>query len=293
VQSAEVNISLKSPLDQLQAKAAEWNVTLEETRETPTSLLGFGSRAGMGVVLKMSKYAGDESHSGKVLEAFGGDGAVRVYESETGAVLLERLEPGDELVNVVKRGDDEEATRILAQVIGKLANHRAPTECPTVADWGRGFDRYLESRDKQIPPELVHEGRNLYEELASTQRTIMLLHGDLQHYNVLFDNQRGWVAIDPKGVVGELEYDVGALLRNPVELPEILTNSEIITRRLDTLTTLLDLDHSRALAWSFAQAVLSAIWDVEDNYSLSPKNPALLLAQTLKPMLATKRHKRH
>ena len=43
----------------------------------------------------------------------------------------------------------------------------------------------------------------------------MLLHGDLQHYNVLLDKDRGWVAIDPKGVVGELEYEVGALLRNP------------------------------------------------------------------------------
>ena len=288
-----MNINLKSPLDQLQAKAAEWNVTLEETRETPSSLLGFGSRAGTRVVLKISKQAGDESHSGKVLEAFSGDGAIRVYESETGAVLLEQLQPGEELVNLVKRGKDEEATRILAQVIGKLANHQAPTECPTVADWGRSFDRYLRSDDKQVPRELVHEAAGLYKDLASTQSTTMLLHGDLQHYNVLFDNRRGWVAIDPKGVVGELEYEVGALLRNPMELPDLLSDPAIITCRLETLTTLLHLDHSRALAWSFAQAVLSAIWGVEDGYEIDSNNPALLLAKTLKPMLATKRHKRH
>ena len=280
-------------MDQLQAKAAEWNVTLEETRETHSSLLGFGSRAGTGVVLKVSKQDGDESHSGKVLEAFRGDGAVRVYESETGAVLLERLEPGEELVNVVKRGNDDEATRILAQVIGRLANHTAPTECPTVADWGRGFDWYLQSGDRQISPGLVHEAAALYKDLASTQRTTMLLHGDLQHYNVLFDNRLGWIAIDPKGAVGELEYEVGALLRNPVELPELLSDPITITRRLDTLTTLLHLDDSRALAWSFAQAVLSAIWGVEDGYQIDSNNPSLLLAQALKPMLATKRHKRH
>ena len=74
----------------------------------------------------------------------------------------------------------------------------------------------------------------------------MLLHGDLQHYNVLFDNQRGWTAIDPKGVVGELEYELGALLRNPIELPDVFTNPERIKHRLEILTTALQLDYSRA-----------------------------------------------
>ena len=257
-------IKMKSPLDHLQAKAADWNVTIEEIRETPSSLVGFGSRAGARVVLKITKKSGDESHSGKVLRAFGTDGAVRVYESETDAVFLERLEPGTDLVELVKRGEDEEATRILAQVIGKLAHHKAPAECPTVADWGRGFDRYLESGDRQIPRDLVTEAYDVYRDLASSQRTTMLLHGDLQHYNVLFDNERGWVAIDPKGVVGELEYELGPLLRNPVELPELHTNPVIFNRRLEILTEILGLDDSRARRWFFAQSVLSKIWGIED-----------------------------
>ena len=125
------------------------------------SLLGFGERAGVRVVLKILKRSGDESHSGKVLRALAGDGAVRVYESETDAVLLERLEPGHDLVDLVKRGQDDEATRIIAQVMGKFAHREAPVECPTVADWGRGFDRYLESGDQQISRELVHEARKV------------------------------------------------------------------------------------------------------------------------------------
>ena len=88
-------------MHRLQLKAVEWNVSLEDTRETPGSVLGFGGRDGLGVVLKITKVAGDESHSGEVLKAYGGDGAVRVYESETGAVLLERLEPGEDLVDLV------------------------------------------------------------------------------------------------------------------------------------------------------------------------------------------------
>ena len=271
---------------QLQATAEAWDVMIEEVQETPTSVLGFGVRAGRRVVLKITKHAGDESHSGEVLKAFAGNGAVTVYESETGAVLLERLEPGEQLVNLVKRGDEEEATKILAQVMKKLAHHQAPAECPTVADWGRGFDRYLASGDRQLPLELVHEARNLYQDLTSTQVTTMLLHGDLQHYNVLFDNERGWVAIDPKGVVGEWEYEVGPLLRNPVEHPELFATPATIKRRLEILTTLLPLNYSRTLHWSYAQAILSAIWDVEDGYKITPNNPSLTLARYLRPMLS-------
>ncbi|HEX6718119.1 MAG TPA: aminoglycoside phosphotransferase family protein, partial [Pyrinomonadaceae bacterium] len=252
--------------ERVQDKAAEWNVRLEEIRETPTSLVGFGMRADTRVVLKITKYTGDESHSGAVLRAYDGEGSVRVYESEIGVVLLERLEPGDQLVNVVKHGGDEEATWILAEVIAKLADHQAPAECPTVADWGRGFDRYLQSGDEQIPRALVDEARGLYQDLTASQRTMMLLHGDLQHYNILFDNKRGWVAIDPKGVVGELEYEIGPLLRNPVELPEVFANPATIKRRLEMLTTSLQLDYTRTLKWSYAQAVLSAIWEIEDGH---------------------------
>ena len=272
---------METTLERLQSKAAEWSVTLEETRETPSSLLGFGLREGVRVVLKLTKQAGDESHSGKVLRAFAGDGVVRVYESETGAVLLERLEPGEDLVGLVKRGEDDAATQILAELMAKLAHHEAPPECPTVGDWGRGFDRYLNTGDQRIPLHLVHQAHELFQDLVSTQRTTMLLHGDLQHYTVLFDNHRGWVAIDPKGVVGELEYEIGAILRNPVELREFYSMPEIINRRLRTLTTSLNLNYSHTLHWSFAQAVLSAIWDIEDGHRVYPDHPSLLLAQTL------------
>jgi streptomycin 6-kinase len=125
----------------------------------------------------------------------------------------------------------------------------------------------------------------MYQQLANSQRTTMLLHGDLQHYNVLFDTKHGWLAIDPKGVVGELEYEVGALIRNPMELPELFTQRATIERRLEILTRLLPLDQRRALRWCFAQAVLSVIWSVEDGYKIEHNHPVLLLAHTLRSMI--------
>ena len=272
--------------DRLYAKAAAWNVTLEETSETATSLLGFGVRHGERVVLKLTTGAHDELHAGKVLRAFGGSGAVRVLEDEVGAVLLERLDPGEQLVDLVRRGNDDEATMILAGVIEKLAHHTPPQACPGVADWGRGFDRYVNSGDGQISRGLVREAQTVYKEMVASQGPTMLLHGDLQHYNVLFDGDRGWVVIDPKGVVGELEYEIGALLRNPIDLPELWTNRATVERRLDILTSLLPLDRTRTLKWSFAQAVLSAIWGIEDGYEVQSTDAGLQLANILRPMIS-------
>ena len=268
----------------LRTRAAQWQVEIEETRETPSSLIAFGVCDGRRVVLKLTKGATDEARSGEVLRAFGAQGAVRVYEAEIGAVLLERLDPGEELVTLVRRGDDDQATRVLADVIARLKGHEAPVGTMTVGEYGRAFDWYVATADQQIPADLVREAHALYRDLAATQHTTMLLHGDLQHYNVLYDNERGWLAIDPKGVVGELEYEVGALLRNPMELPELYTQRATIERRLEILTSLLPLDRSRVLRWCFAQAVLSAVWGVEDGFKIEPDHGGLRLARTLKQM---------
>ena len=42
----------------------------------------------------------------------------------------------------------------------------------------------------------------------------VLMHGDFHHYNIL-SSERGWLVIDPKGVIGPACYEVGPLLINP------------------------------------------------------------------------------
>jgi streptomycin 6-kinase len=155
----------------------------------------------------------------------------------------------------------------------------------TVEDWGKGFQRYLESGDNQVPESLVVQGRELYTKLCASQRRRRLLHGDLQHYNVLFDTNRGWLAIDPKGVVGEIEYEVGASLRNPHENPAVFASPDAVERRLKRFEAGLKLDRERALGWGFAQAVLSAIWSVEDGFAVDAKNPSIILANAIRGML--------
>ena len=277
---------MSSAFDRLELHAQQWNVVLERTFETNSSVLAFGNRESSPVTLKISKQLGDEWHSGDILRAFAGEGMVRVYEFVAGAVLLERLEPGNELVEMVRDGNDGRATEILADVMRRLANHPPPDGCPSVLDWALGFDRYRKTGDTRIPSALVQKAQEIFRSLASSSSRSMLLHGDLHHYNVLHDKNRGWVAIDPKGVVGELEYEVGAILRNPCELSELFVSRPVIESRLRILTDALHLNYLRALHWSFAQAVLSAIWGIEDGYEVDANHPSLILAGTIEPMLS-------
>jgi streptomycin 6-kinase len=39
--------------------------------------------------------------------------------------------------------------------------------------------------------------------LLAAPREITVLHGDIHHDNILHFGERGWLAIDPKGLIGE------------------------------------------------------------------------------------------
>ena len=209
-------MNLRSGHDRLRDYGNRWSVTMDEPPlETASSLIGFGIRRGRPVVLKIVKRAGDEWHAGSVTRAFDGRAMVRVLELDAGAVLLERAIPGASLVDVVASGNDDHATSIIARIMRDLSPGEPPSGTLAVEDWGRGFDQYRATGGRQIPSSLVDRAHGLFRELCTSQTTRRLLHGDLQHSNILFDAERGWIAIDPKGVIGEPEVEVGPFLRNP------------------------------------------------------------------------------
>ncbi len=204
----------------------------------------------------------------KALVRFDGRGCVRLLKADqvSGAMLLERARPGTTLAMVA---DDEHATRIAARVMRRLWRPISSDHpFPTVERWGRGFARL---RDRfggttgPIPPGLTAKAESLFSERLTSMAEPVLLHGDLHHWNILSAEREPWLAIDPKGVVGEPAYEVGALLRNMVEsLLEAPRPSDVIRRRVGILSEELGIHRERLLAWGFAQAILSAWWDIED-----------------------------
>jgi streptomycin 6-kinase len=274
-----------SPRERLAHFARLWTVNVGDTIETASSLIAYGSAGGESVVLKIATARGDEWRAGETLAAFHGQGTARVYAHADGAVLLERTIPGQHLTALVLAGRDDEATEILADTILRMSSGASDYAAPTARDWGRSFDTYLSSGDSQIPRQLAVDAAGTFDRLCASQTNVRLLHGDLQHYNVLRDDRRGWLAIDPKGVIAEAEYEIGAILRNPVELPALFLDPAVIDRRVRRFASSLGLDRERILAWAFAQAVLSAIWDVEDDGIVSSDQPALRLAQALRTIV--------
>jgi streptomycin 6-kinase len=260
-------------------------VRLERVLETPTSHIAYGWRDELAVVLKVVKQPGDEWDSGDVLKAFDGRGVARVVEHTGGAILLERLRPGDSLVDLALGGHDDEATGIIARVVRAMAPVRSPT-VPTVEDWGLGFDRYLARDDRRINHAIVTDARRVYRALAESQTNTRLLHGDLQHSNVLFDANRGWAVIDPKGVLGEVEYELGAMLRNPSEAPTLFRARHTIERRVAILSNALGTSRERTFGWGFSQAVLSMIWDVEDGVTVDETHQLLPFIDAIAPLAA-------
>jgi len=105
----------------------------------------------------------------------------------------------------------------------------------------------------------------LIPELFAMSSAPMLIHGDLHHFNIL-SSERGWLAIDPKGVVGPPEYETGPLLINPI--PEFLRGPDAVRRterRIAILSEQLGFERERIRAWGICHAVLSAWWDLSNN----------------------------
>jgi len=241
-----------------------WHVTLESPPlETNTSLVAQVSRNNHSYILKMSLEEGDE-RTGAVLRHYDACGAVRLIQEEGRATLLERALPGTPLSHLLRKGEDDKATVILCEVIHKLHEKQTVTgHYPSVEDLQESFESYLLSGDLQISETLVREAQSLYQELVNSQKKVILLHGDLHHDNVLYDEKRGWLAIDPKGYMGEPIYEIGAMLRNPLGHSYLYQHPELLSRRVDIICETLGFDRERVVGWAFAQAVLAGIWSIE------------------------------
>jgi len=224
---------------------------------------------GTAVVLKAHSPTGEFPEEMEALRLFDGHGMVRLlaYDTQDEVMLLERLNPGTSLRKVV---DDEKAMSIAADVMKRLWRP-APAEhtFDTVEKWGKGFDRlrqHYHGGHGPFPKALLEEAETLYAELSASMGERMLLHGDLHQDNILASERNGWLAIDPKGLIGEPAYETGALLHNFLpELLEMPDPKRVLARRIDQLSEELGFDRARVRGWGLSQAILSVWWGIEDS----------------------------
>lgn len=223
---------------------------------------------GQPVVVKLCAPTGEFAEEAGALRHFAGHGMALLLaeDPEREAMLLERLVPGTPLRQMA---DDVQATHIAADVMQELWRPpSAASAFPSVEDWHQGFARlhaHYPDGTGPFPPALVAEAEELYAWLMATAGPPVVLHGDLHHDNILSAERMPYLAIDPKGLVGEAAYEVGSWLRN--WLPDLLAQPDpgaILARRVAQFAEELGFERARVRGWAVYQAILSAWQDVED-----------------------------
>ena len=149
------------------------------------------------------------------------------------------------------------------QVMKKLhSRHIDPkSDFQTLDQWFSLFNTL------EVPEDLkkhVAKAREIVQELKQTAQELHLLHGDLHHDNILLDASGAGIAIDPKGVIGEQAYEVGAFMCNPEELSAQSDFPSIIAHRLDQFSKTLNIDQQRLAKACYVRIILSACWTVQD-----------------------------
>jgi streptomycin 6-kinase len=225
-------------------------------------------RRGEPAMLKLATEA--EEHFGVMLmEWWDGDGAARVLARDGDALLLERAEGAVSLTDMARNGRDEETCRVLCAVAARLHAPRPepPPELIPLPHWFRELE----------PAAAIHGGilarcAETAHALLAQPREVGVLHGDLHHGNVLDFGVRGWLAIDPKGLLGERGFDFANIFTNPdladpTQTRPVATEPGHFVRRLEVVVDAARLERQRPLRWILAWTGLSAAWFLSDGDS--------------------------
>lgn len=250
--------------------AKRWGLTLgQASDDAGTGYVCFArDAAGNERVLKVA-YADFEHFTGvEAMRIWAGDGCVRLIdaaENDT-EVLMECVAPGTRLFEL---DDEAEEARIVARTMQRL--HRSAPEGCTLQShntWVEKSLRYIARRDDVsealVPRALLRALEQTVADLESRRRPCVI-HGDLHHENLLFDEHHGWTAIDPKGLIGDPLLDVGRYLSNHHENAARQGGLEQLARiRLDALADELGEPVDVVRAAALVDTVVTLGWEFED-----------------------------
>jgi streptomycin 6-kinase len=230
--------------------ASEWGIVIG--RPFRLSNHSYVAPAGPDAVLKIGWQDDEESvHEADALELWAGNGAVRLLRVDRlrRALLLDRARPGSDLSALGAVA----ATTLAVDVARRLWR---PATHPF--RWiGDHVPRWLAEATPRSPAggRLLECGRELFGRLEIDRGT--LVHGDFHHHNIL-DGGARYVAIDPKPMLGEPEFDVGPFLWNPLGSQMTLQETE---RRLAVFAEA-GLDETRMRAWALIRGAYLGVGDL-------------------------------
>jgi streptomycin 6-kinase len=247
-----------------------------------------------------------------------GPAAVGVVEEDAsnGVLLLDRAVPGTTLEETAEQ-DDDAATETLAAVI---RDYERPLDDPgslglrAFEEFAEAFERFdrgphgdvarakaaavsetrlsvvlgMDELHTAVPA--IRSARRTAErvmvELLADRSQPYLLHGDLHHGNVLVDEERGLLVIDPWGLWGDRAADVAPALHNPIEFVARTADVDsLIRRRLSIYAEVLDIDRELLAAWCYVYNVIRVLWALEDTDELSENDAGVRTVAALRRLI--------
>jgi streptomycin 6-kinase len=179
-------------------------------------------------------------------------------DAESGALLLEKLEPGTKLSDQFELPPLAEIAELLTSL--RAADKEGAVQLPTLAQRVDFLYALIGRRlghprvSALVTPDVAARGHRLARELAANGDP-GLVHGDLHPANVLdAGSVRGLVIIDPRPCLGDRTFDAidWALGR--------ATTEQELAERIHRLCALIpDLDGDRLRRWCQATAVIIAV----------------------------------
>lgn len=259
-------------ISDLQYWLKKWDLTIDgEPIITKTSQLLPVRYHNTSCMLKKALIE-EERIGGALMNWWSGQGTAKVYLHDENAILMERATGAGSLMVMAKNNQDDAASTIICSVIARLheARYQPPPEKLTaLAEWFKSLEIIAEKQES-----LLKKAWLTAKKLLDTPREITILHGDIHHQNILDFASHGWLAIDPKGLIGERYFDYANIFCNPDYA--VATKPGRLEKQARLVSRLANLDYQRLLQWIFAYAGLSASWHLEEG---SSPNLAMAVAE--------------
>ncbi len=270
---------------------ASWNIeAARQIADTPAGVvyevtLGDGSLAVAKVLKK--KVLKDSLRGADFIEWRAGIGCVELLERSDDILLMEHA--GTETLRDVlfRDGNDDATTEIAADVLLKYhqpSQQQPPSSLLTLPLYFESLFRKAEQDRTDGVDSPYVEAATLAQELIGRQRNVKPLHGDLHHENVM-RGERGWIIIDPAGLIGDAALDVANMFSNPLDRFDLTRSEARIASMAAIFAKALQRDERLLLQYAFAYGCLSAAWHEEDG-NAEERDNELAVAATIKTVLA-------
>jgi streptomycin 6-kinase len=267
----------------------EWRIeTARQIADTIVGTVHEVTRAGgeIDIVKILKPRALEDSLRGADFMAWrDGVGCIRLIARSDDLLLMEHAGKVT-LRDHLETHSDAEATRIAAEV---LMEYHRPSDIappPTLMPLSRYFKSLFrkaetDRRDGIAGPFI--EAAEMAEMQTANQQDIKPLHGDLHHENIML-GPRGWLIIDPAGLIGDAAMDVANMFSNPLDRFDLTRDEERIASMAGVFAEILGRDVRTILRYAFAYGCLSAAWHEEDG-NAKDRDAELAVATAVRSVL--------